>query len=335
MIKILFIGNFLSEHKGNLGPTEKLAELLKDKFVTKAVSRQTNKYLRLIDMAVNTLFSAYNWLVIDVYSTQAFMFAQIAAKLGKLRGKKIVLVLHGGGLPNLHKESPAKVDSLFRQAYKLVSPSNYLKEYFLGHGFAVQVIPNSKDLDVFTFKREGFKPYSILWVRAFRNIYNPQIPIQALKLVQEKFPQATLTMVGPDDGLMGECKQLAESLGIANSVEFKGSVNNSDLPKFYHSHQVFLNTTSLESFGVAVVEAAQCGIPVISSKVGEIPYIWSDEEVLMTENITPEDFAQKIELVFSNPELENKLIENAHAKAQQYSWEKVKQHWYNLFATTK
>jgi L-malate glycosyltransferase len=313
-----------------------LAELLNGNYATKAVSTQTNKYLRLMDMAANTLFGTYNWLVIDVYSTQAFMFAQIAAKLGKIRGKKIVLVLHGGGLPNLYQKNPEKVNLLFKIASKLVSPSNYLKEYFSEHGFNIQVIPNSKDLSVFTYKTDNVKQYSILWVRAFRNIYNPQIPIQALKLVHNKFPQATLTMVGPDDGLMGECKQLAENLGVANSIEFKGSIPNTALPQLYHSHQVFLNTTSLESFGVAVVEAAMCGIPVVTSKVGEIPYMWQDgEDVLMTEEITPEEFSQKIEMVFSNPTLENQLKENAHKKSLQYDWENVKQHWFDLFDTVK
>lgn len=336
MKKVLFVGNFLSIHKGSIGPSEKLAKKISGDFVTKTVSNKKSQIFRLIDICFTALFQSpkFDYFVVDVYSTRAIIFAQAAAAIGKLRKVKVVLILHGGGLPNLLENKPQLIAGLFSKAWKIVSPSLYIKEVFEKAGYKIFTIPNSVDTEIFSLSIEERKPDSLLWVRAFKNIYNPEIPIKVLSILKEKRPNISLTMIGADDGLMENCKQLAKQLNVEDRINFLGSVENTQLPKYYRTSSVYLNTTSYESFGVALIEAAMCGIPIVTSKVGEIPYMWEDgEEVQMVDEINEEKFADKINSVLSDNSLAKKLAASAHKKANSYSWIAVKEKWYNLLGS--
>ncbi|MBE0653253.1 MAG: glycosyltransferase family 4 protein [Bacteroidales bacterium] len=108
---------------------------------------------------------------------------------------------------------------------------------------------------------------------------------------------------------------------------------NDKLYSYYHSHDVFLNTTSYESFGVAVLEAASCGIPVVTTNVGEIPFLWRHgQEILMAENLIPSKFADEIFKIFSDPSLADILSKNARKKAEEFDWELIRDKWLRLFS---
>lgn len=332
MKKVLFVGNFLSKHKGSIGPTEKLAVSLSGDFKIIRASTLKSQPLRLADIAFKTLTASYSFIAIDVYSTKAFAFAEVATTIAAFRKKKTVLVLHGGALPELFAKQPERVKKVFARAWKIVSPSSYLQDFFAKNGFTVEVIPNSVNTDIFTFDRSKVKPFSLLWVRSFKHIYNPQIPIKVIALLKDTFPKISLTMVGHDDGLMDECKALARQLDVTERIEFVGRVDNQQLPAYYNTHSVYLNTTNYESFGIAVVEAAMCGIPVISSNVGEIPYMWDNGENITTVNtITPEDFASAVEKLLQNPDYASQQAENALKITQKFSWVEIKKQWLKLF----
>lgn len=330
--KLLFIGNFLSIHKGNIGPTEKLSIQLSDKFYIDTASNKKNKFHRLYQIIIKIIFTKYDFLIIDVYSTQAFIFSQIASTLGCLKRTNVILNLHGGALPELYLRSPKKIRYLFSKANNIISPSNYLKDFFEKKGFRIKIIPNSIDLSKFAYERNNIKPFSLLWVRGFSSIYNPEIALRCLYEIKKSNPKVTLTMIGSDGGLLNEIKTISNSLGLGDSVIFKGPVNNDDLPKYYQTHEIFLNTTSYESFGIAVLEAASCGIPVVSSAVGEIPYIWKHNvDILLVNDFNPLSYSNVASRLFDNIDLANKISLSARKKANQYSIENIVPQWIKLF----
>ena len=97
--------------------------------------------------------------------------------------------------------------------------------------------------------------------------------------------------------------------------------------------KTFLNTTSYESFGVAVLEAASCGIPIVSSSVGEIPLIWTHESnMLMAETLEPESFSAQVTKIFKNKEGAKQLAIHARKNAETYDWENIKSFWINLLS---
>jgi len=265
---------------------------------------------------------------IDAFSGQAFRIAETASLISKLRGKKVLLTLHGGKLPEFFQEAPERVKRTFMRADYIQTPSLYLKDFFAKQDITVNYLPNSIDLSRFPYSRENVKSHSLLWVRAFAEIYNPDLPVRILHEIKKTYPDAILTMIGPDKGLLSETKTLIDKLGLNSSVTITGPVPNERLFNYYQSHEVFLNTTSYESFGVAVLEAAACGIPIVSSKVGEIPYLWKHEEdILMVEKIEPDEFCRAIQQLFTSKDLAENITISARKKAEEFDWVKIKAKW--------
>jgi len=92
--------------------------------------------------------------------------------------------------------------------------------------------------------------------------------IRVFRRVAERCPQAELHIAG-DGPLEQELRQLAEGL----PVKFLGAVNHGDLPEVYRGVAVFAQTSRHEAQGLAVLEAAACGVPVVGTPVGVLPEI--------------------------------------------------------------
>ena len=328
----MFIGNFLSHISGTKGISEKILESFSGNEIDlRKASDKRNKLIRFSEIILKSLLIDYNTIHLDTFSGQAFRIAEVASLIGKWRKKKIILTLRGGKLPEFFQEAPQRLKRVFTRADYIQTPSLYLKDFFAKQDIYVNYLPNSIDLSRFPYSRESVKSHSLLWVRAFTEIYNPDLPVRILHEIKKIYLDATLTMIGPDKGLLSETRKLISKFELNSSVTITGPVPNEWLYNYYQSNEVFLNTTSYESFGVAVLEAAACGIPVVSSKVGEIPYLWKHEEdILMAEKIEAEDFCQAIQQLFASKELAEKVSLNARKKAEEYDWAKIKAKWVDL-----
>ena len=328
------VGSFLSGRSGTHSISEKLALYLNDAdLILRLVSFRYNKLLRILDIAIVSLLGKYDKIHIDTFSGPAFKITSVALTIARWRKKKVILTLRGGKLPDFYNDSPGHVKGILLRADYIQTPSLYLKEFFKNQGVLANYLPNFIDLERFPYSRENIKPQSILWVRAFTEIYNPGLAINALYEVRRRYPDATLTMIGPDKGLLAESKKLINKLGLNSSVTITGPVPNELLYTYYQSHEVFINTTSYESFGVAVLEAAACGIPVVSSKVGEIPFLWvNEEDMLIVDSLDESKFANEILRLFANNNLANKISTNARKKAENFDMRLILGEWKKLFA---
>lgn len=334
MRRVLFIGNFLSRQRGTIGPMEGVISRLSNHIVVKKASVYDNKILKLADMLLKSLLYHYDIIHIDTYSTSALRFAYLCASIGKFRNKKVILNLRGGGLYRLYENSQKKIiKNLFSKATDIISPSMYLQDTFGREGFTVQYLPNTVDNTYFPYHTVPIDNHKLLWVRAFNATYQPWLAVKTLFEVRKKYPDATLTMIGPDKGLLTQTRELIEQLGLDESVEITGKVPNTELWQYYTTHNVYLNTTDTESFGVAVMEAASCGIPIVTTSVGELPYLWqNNENALLAESFDEKDFANNVIRLFEDKVLVEKLKTNARAKAEIFSWENVKDKWINLLS---
>lgn len=93
--------------------------------------------------------------------------------------------------------------------------------------------------------------------------------LKAIALVKERIPDVRL-LVGGSGALLPEYRKMTKELGIEENVEFLGFVPDEKLPEFYNRLNVFcLPSTSSEQegFGIVLLEALACGIPVITTDV--------------------------------------------------------------------
>lgn len=333
---ILFVGSFLSKKSGTTGIAEKMRPFLSDDFELFYASDLTNKVGRLADIIYQAIFSSYDTVHCDVFSGQSFWVADVVRRIAMLRNKKVILNLQGGRLTEFLGETWLRQRTFRMWATSgahLVSPSSFLattvqKQWDL----TVGVFPNFIDINRFPFSNRARTGRRLLWVRAFKNIYQPEIALYALAQLHAKYEDTTLTMVGPDKGTLDSIMALAKKLGIEDRLDIKGPIPNDKLYEQYHSHDIFLNTTAYESFGMAVFEAAACGIPIVSTKVGELPYIWEDRvNIMFAIEQNGDAFAEAIETFLKNNDLSNQLQQTARHKAEQYVWENLKPRWVQLF----
>lgn len=331
-IKILFVGSFLSRSTGTKSVSEKL-QILMQPFGVEILlfSKKKNQILRMFDIILAILFKGYDFAHIDVFSGRAFFITEVAARLLILKNKKLILNLRGGKLPEFHKDNSNRIKKVFLKADRIITPSNYLKFYFQDHGYAVEYLPNFIELEKFPYKNKREWSHTFLWIRAFAKIYNPVLAIETLHLLKNKYPDIILTMIGPDKGSLSTIKILIKKYNLEENINIVGPVQNKELINYYQSHSVYLNTTNYESFGVAVLEAAACGIPIVSTKVGELPYLWEhNQEILFIDDNDPASMADQVEKLFLDKELRDKLALRAYEKAKGYRWEKVKDKWLQL-----
>jgi glycosyltransferase involved in cell wall biosynthesis len=333
MTKVLFIGTFLSKKTGTKSISEKLKEELElDNVKIFLVSSIKNKFLRLLHIVFAVLFVKYDIIHIDVFSGQAFKICKVASFIAKYKNKKILMTLHGGALPDFfEKSNQEQIIKVFKRASKIYSPSLYLIDFFNKNKISVDYLPNSINCEKFPFLPKKKLEYKLLWVRAFTQIYNPLLAIKLLYEVKKKYPLATLTMVGPDKGMLKDTIDCISSLQLKDSVFLTGALDNNKLYQYYQTHDVFINTTSFESFGVAVMEAASCGIPIISTNVGEIPFLFKDKQnILLVNSFDEVDFSKQIDELFQSSTLSNNLVLNAKILANKYDWKIISLMWYKI-----
>ncbi len=77
-----------------------------------------------------------------------------------------------------------------------VVPSRFLQEVFAGFGIGSRIVPNLVDLDKFRFReRRPLRP-RLVSTRNLEPLYNVACTLRAFRLVLDRYPEGTLTLVG-------------------------------------------------------------------------------------------------------------------------------------------
>jgi glycosyltransferase involved in cell wall biosynthesis len=112
------------------------------------------------------------------------------------------------------------------------------------------------------------------------------------------------------------------SLGLTSRVTFTGFVPDEDLPALISGALAFVYPSVYEGFGLPVLEAMQCGTPVISSDVSSLPEVAGDAALL----VTPGDvhgLARAMRQVLSELGLREELRGRGFAQAAKFSWRRT------------
>lgn len=330
-MKLLYLGNRLSKHGFNKTTIETLGlHLEQEGFGVYYASNKKSFPFRMLDMMWSVVLyrKQVSYILIDTYSTKAFWYAFFCSQLARLLNIKYIPILHGGDLPNRLKNNPKLCQMVFANAYKNVAPSGYLKQSFENAGFTNVVhIPNSIEIDKYKLKTRVELTPKLLWVRAFASIYNPEMAVKVLQQLQEKYPSATLTMVGPDkDGSLQTTKAFADYINC--KVSFTGQLSKEDWWQLASEHDIFINTTHFDNTPISVMEAMALGLPVVSTNVGGIPYLLADKEnALLVNDDDDKAMTEAICSLLEDQQKASDLTLNARHFIEQMDWNVVKEEW--------
>jgi len=117
----------------------------------------------------------------------------------------------------------------------------------------------------------------------------------------------------PDNG--ARLRVLAVELGIASRVAWRGEADDASLEAMYEAADLFVLPTRSETYGMAVAEAIAHGVPVVSSRTGEISSIVG-EGGLLADPGDETGFASALDRVVSDAALRHTLRQRAREAAQ-------------------
>lgn len=334
-LHILYIGNKLAEHGRTPTSIDTLGPLLEQEGHTLYyASNKLNHSARLQHMlrSIWRYRKQVDLVLIDTYSTTAFYYAWLSAKLCRWLGIKYIPILHGGNLPARFERSPGKCRTVFGNSTMNIAVSPYLLHYLEQAGFKGIVIENSIALkDYFFRQRTQLRP-QLLWVRSFHETYNPQLAVHLVHELKQRYPGVQLTMVGPEvDGSMERCKQLATYLGVEQQITFTGKLSKQDWTSLAQSKDIFINTTDYDNLPVSVLEAMALGLPVVSTNVGGIPYIITDKQNgLLVHADDVAAMTTAVTQLLSDNSMAATISRNAREYVEQYDWNIIRTKWHNL-----
>lgn len=335
MKNVLYVGNALSQQGKNVTSVEILGTRLRQFCKVKTASSKQNKLLRILDMVLLVLKNgrSTDYVLIDTYSTINFYYALIISQISRVLKIKYIPILHGGNLEQRLKHNPKMSRMIFGNAYRLVSPSNFLKERFKSYGYEnVEYIQNTIEIEDFVFYRRDISVIKLFWLRSFTSIYNPTSAVLVLEELINRGQNAELVMVGPEiDGSMKVAKQLAIDKNL--NVKFTGKLSKNEWIKLSENYNIFINTTNFDNMPVSVIEAMALGLPIVSTNVGGLPFLISHNEDGLL--VPPNDVNAMVDAIIELKEdisLKDKLVVNARKKIEKFDWDEVRVKWERLLS---
>ncbi|HVO69728.1 MAG TPA: glycosyltransferase family 4 protein [Aggregatilineaceae bacterium] len=335
--RLCFVGPMLNRHPGwVIAPGEVLAQSFQTMgYPVIITSSVLNRYRRMLDImrTIITCRRQIDIMCLQVYGGPSFVVEDMASWLGKRFGHRIILVLHGGNMPNFMAHYPQWTRRVLSRGEVICTPSPFLQHAVSLYGFNAEVIPNPIDLSQYPYRQRSTLHPNLLWMRTFEPLYNPAMAMRVFARIKQTVPEARLVMGGQARGQEGEIEQMARDLGLSDAVRFVGFLDMAGKAREGNAADVFLNTNHVDNMPVSVVEACAMGLPIIATNVGGLPYLLTDGETgLLVPDDDDEAMSAAVQRLLQTPALAAKLSAQGRAVAERSSWEVVRNQWEALFA---
>jgi glycosyltransferase involved in cell wall biosynthesis len=226
-------------------------------------------------------------------------------------------------------------------------PVDIFWDKFLAH-FSDKIISVSEYVRYFTINQERLNPEKVLtlwhgiWLRDFDEVnsrletrdrlgFHSKQPIigsigrlvpqkgynffiEALPAILNKFPDAQFMIVG-DGPLKDELTDQAKYLGLQSNLTFTGF--RKDIPHLLKAMDIFTLMSLWEGFGIVLIEAMACSLPVVATNVGPIPEVVIHNETgLLIEPEKPKEISKALIRMLENPQLIRQFGANGRKRVE-------------------
>lgn len=130
-----------------------------------------------------------------------------------------------------------------------------------------------------------------------------------------------LLLAGPNYWGLNQIHQIIEETNLKNEIIFTGRLEDDTLNLVLGSAVALTYVPYYEGFGIPLIEAMQCGVPIITSNVTSLPEIAGNAALLVNPFDVDEIKKAMIQLV-NKPELSIELVNKGNLQKQNFSWEK-------------
>jgi glycosyltransferase involved in cell wall biosynthesis len=155
--------------------------------------------------------------------------------------------------------------------------------------------------------------------------------IRAFSILKHRYPEPVkLVIAGQKGWKYGPVYRAAHELQLDNDIIFTGYISAEHLPAVYSMADIFVYPSLYEGFGLPLLEAMACEVPVIISNAGALPEIANEAALqLPANNIAV--LAESMLQLLSDSGLRKQYIARGLARAKQFSWENTARETLNIY----
>jgi len=143
--------------------------------------------------------------------------------------------------------------------------------------------------------------------------------------------EVKLVLIGLNESKL---KSLLKDIGLekelAKKIVLTGYVSDEDLPAVFNLSEMFLFPSLREGFGIPIIEAMACGVPVITSNTSSMPEVAGDAALLVDPNRVGSIFEAIVKLRLDR-EFRDKLISKGLERHKLFSWENAAKKVLNIY----
>jgi len=270
-------------------------------------------YTRAIMAAIADVSSVFRFDAIHAHTS--YLDGSAARAVSQRYGIPYMITEHTGPFSILTNHPAVRKQTLqaIHDAAAVWGVSDYqadvIKEYFIeepGVQQKISTLYNGVNLDRFLLRNCEAGPrdaFRIVYVGYLEEVKDPLTLIHGFKIVSQKNPRATLTIIG--QGTMWEkVKDSIAQMDLESKVTMLGEKTRDEVADIFANHcDLLVLPSRQESFGVVVIEAMACGIPVVATRCGGPESTIKTELVgELCEKENPEEFAKAMIAVMDNYE---------------------------------
>ena len=142
-----------------------------------------------------------------------------------------------------------------------------------------------------------------------------------------------LVIVGEKLFMTAEIESVLGEMKFKNDIVFTGRLGTSDLNNVLGSALALTFVPYFEGFGIPIVEAMYCDVPVITSNVTSMPEVAGDA-ALLVDPFSIDSIKDAMLKIYKDQALRNKLIENGRKQREKFSWDKTAEKLWNCIEKT-
>lgn len=145
--------------------------------------------------------------------------------------------------------------------------------------------------------------------------------IVAYNLLSERIKERfCLVIVGKEDPkYIDDVRSLVYKYNLENQVFFTGYVEEDDLPYIYSGASVYVQPSFYEGFGLPIIEAMSCGVPVVCSNTSSLPEVGGDA-ALYSEPYDVQKMSENITAILEDETYRKEMIERGLRQSKNFSW---------------
>ena len=283
---------------------------------------------------------------LDLIHSMAFVLPRWQPCPGVVTIYDLSFVTHPDRFPRLQRAYlTAQTRHACRHARRLVAISESSRQD-LHHHFSVPlekidlVYPGVDDSfaplppeEVAHFRqRQGLSGRVILHVGTLQPRKNIPMLLEAFAVLKQQagFDDVSLVLVGGKGWFYDEIYARVENLGLASQVCFTGYVPDNDLTYWYNLAAVLVFPSVYEGFGLPVLEAMACGVPVVAANTSSVPEVLGQAGLLFE----PSDITALVDHligVLQDRDKMDRLIAAGREQARQFRWERSGQQMQEVY----